>query len=81
MIFKVCSVRDRATDTYGNPFFVVALGQAVRGFSDEVNNPESALNKHPDDYDLYVLGDYESESGLFNCGTPRQIAVGKDCVR
>ncbi|WNK14705.1 MAG: nonstructural protein [Microvirus sp.] len=83
MIFKVIAVRDRATDTFGNPFYVSALGQAIRSFSDEINRPaeDNGLNKHPDDYDLYVLGSYDSESGLFDCSTPRQIAVGKELVR
>ncbi|AXH73988.1 MAG: nonstructural protein [Microviridae sp.] len=82
MILTVCSVRDRATDSYGNPMFVVAPGQAVRGFADEINRnaPENQLFKHPADFDLFVLGTFNTDTGLFDCGVPRQIAIGKDMV-
>jgi len=80
VIYNVCSVRDRAVDSYGNPFFVQAVGQAVRSFSDEINRraDDNQLNKHPEDFDLYTLGTFNSDTGLFDTGVPRQIAVGKD---
>lgn len=81
MIFNVCCVRDRATDAFGNPFFVTALGQAIRSFGDEINNKDSQLAAHPDDYDLYNLGKYDSDSGLFETHIPKMIAVGKELVR
>ena len=52
MRYKIVSVRDRAVDTFGQPIFVAAIGQAVRSFGDEVKNPQSPFNKHPEDYDL-----------------------------
>lgn len=78
----VCAVRDRAVDSYGSPVFVVATGQAIRSFSDEINNAESAFAKHPEDYDLYQLGQYSQDEGtLIPIGTPKLLVVGKDCVR
>lgn len=83
MKLKVVCVRDRAADVYGQPNFVLSIGSAIRSFADEVNNPRenNAFNKHPEDFDLYELGEFDDETGLFQCGTPRQIAVGKDLVR
>lgn len=82
MKFMVCSVRDRAVDQYGAPFFVVGLGQAIRGFVDEVNSRKEGnqMNAHPEDFDLYHLGTFDSDSGLFECGSPRMISVGKDAA-
>lgn len=80
MLMIMCCVRDRGTDSFGNPFSVVAVGQAVRGFSDEINKAGSDLNRHPEDYDLYHLGTYDTDTGLFKTDVPRMIAVGKDCV-
>lgn len=76
----VVAVRDRAADVFGTPHFVLSIGGAVRAFTDEVNRvgPDSPFNKHPEDYDLYTLGVYHDDSGTFDCGIPRQIAVGKD---
>lgn len=82
MILQVVAVRDRATDSYANPVFCVALGEATRSFADEVNR-ESSDNKffqHPEDFDLFHLGSFDTNSGAFDCGQPRQIAIGKDLI-
>lgn len=73
-------VRDRATDQYGNPMFLVSRGQAIRSFSDEVNRSaaDNQLWVHPEDFDLYELGGYNTDSGLFDTGTPEMICIGKN---
>lgn len=78
----VMSVRDRATDSFGNPFTVAAVGQAVRGFADEINKHAEGnmLNMHPEDFDLYALGSFETDTGEFDVHPPRQISIGKDVV-
>ena len=74
----VMAIRDRALDSYGTPFFVTAVGQGVRGFTDEINKKAEGnmLNAHPEDFDLFVLGSYDTSSGLFKTDVPRQVAVG-----
>jgi len=79
-LYVVC-VRDRATDSFGRPFFVPHVGEALRSFTDEVNNKDSELGRHPEDYDLFQCGTFDSDTGLFDCGTPRQMAIGKDLVK
>lgn len=78
----VCAVRDRASDTFGSPFYVVARGQAIRNFADEINRSaaDNQLYMHPEDFDLYELGFYDDDTGLFETGVPKQIAIGKDLV-
>lgn len=61
----ICSLFDRAIQAYGRPFFVPHVNAAVRGFTDEVNNPQSDLFKHPADYDLFQLGDFDDSDGSF----------------
>lgn len=80
MRYKVLSVRDRATDVFSQPFFAASVGAAVRGFSDEVNRAadNNQLYKHPEDFDLYLLGEFDDATGSFECGPPKQVAVGKD---
>lgn len=76
---KIFAVRDRATDSFGQPMFLVNTGQAIRSFSDEINRAaeDNMLHKHPDDFDIYELGEYDTDTGLFATGTPLQIAIGK----
>lgn len=78
----IFSVRDRATDQFGSPMFMLSKGQAIRSFADEINkkNPENMLCNHPEDYDLYLLGSWESDDGQFETHAPQQVAIGKDLV-
>lgn len=79
-IKKIVAVRDRALDAFGQPFFIPSNGAAIRSFQDEINNKDSELYKHPDDYDLYELGEYDDNTGTLAQGPehPRQIAIGKN---
>lgn len=77
----VVAVKDRALDAFMRPFFVPTVGMALRSFQDEVNRKErdNAIHAHPEDYDLYKLGSWDEESGVFvnDCV---QIGIGKQCV-
>lgn len=57
------AIHDRQLDSYINIFPMQSVGQALRGFSDEVNNPDSDMHKHPEDYTLYQVGTFDKNSG------------------
>lgn len=80
MILSIFCVRDRATDQFGNPMFLVSRGQAIRSFSDEINrkDPQNMLNQHPEDFDLYHFGTFNTDRGVFDVSDPVQVAIGKD---
>lgn len=79
MKYKIVSIRDDAVQAFGQPMFMVALGQATRGFADEVNNESGPMGKHPSDYSLYELGSYDDETGKFeNLESPRLLSRGAD---
>lgn len=77
MIYLMVSVRDRAANAFANPFVVPTEAMAVRSFTDEVNRRESPMFAHPDDYDLYIIGQYEDASGLLEACAPRMLVAGK----
>ena len=81
MKLHIIAVRDRAADVYGQPQFVASVGMAIRSFSDEINRDaaDNILSKHPEDFDLFLLGLYDDQSASFDVDSPpRQLAVGKD---
>lgn len=78
MIQYIVVVKDTALGAYLTPFFSPGLGVAVRQFGDEVANPESPLNKHPEDYILFECGSFDTDTGQFTCYEPRQIARAQD---
>jgi len=81
----VCAVFDSAVQSYGQPFFVPAVGAALRSFVDEVNRkaPDNNLAFHPEDFVLFHLADFDDETGEF-VPTDRGIvslARGKDVIQ
>ena len=73
------AIKDRALNAFMRPFFAQTKGQAIRMFNDEVNNHESPMFKHPEDYDLYFLGTWNDDTGEYtNAGMPEQLAIGKN---
>lgn len=82
MILLIFSVRDRATDSFGTPMFLMSRGQAVRSFTDEVNRAaaDNQLYQHPDDFDLYYLGEYVTSDGSFRTVAPEMILIGKSAA-
>lgn len=81
MKIQILSIRDRAVDAFMQPMFFATPGAGIRAFSDEINRQDSSMNKHPEDYDLYHLGEYDDATGKFaGLEAPRQVAIGKDLV-
>lgn len=82
MILNMYCIRDRATDSFGNPMFLMSHGQAIRSFTDEVNRAatDNTIYAHPDDYDLYHLGEYDTVQGEFKPIKPSMILVGKSAA-
>lgn len=80
MNLQICAVYDSAAEVFGRPFFVPSTGVAIRSFRDEINNPDSAMCKHPDDYTLYNLGRFDDSMGGFDVHTPEALLRGKDAV-
>ena len=76
----VCAVRDSAVGAFNRPFFVPSIGVANRSFSDEVNrkSDDNPMYAHPDDFELYELGTFDEEAGVFVQMYPRCVARAKD---
>lgn len=74
MILGVFCIRDGALGAYTRPFFVPSKGIAIRAFTDEVNNPQSDFFKHPTDYELYHLGDWDDQFARFDL-LPQPVSV------
>lgn len=77
MILQMFTVFDRAVQAFGRPFFVTHSGAAIRSFTDEVNNPQSEFHKHPDDYDLYAIGEWDDNTGIFSTFPPDLLIQAK----
>lgn len=75
---KVVSIRDAKSELFGRPAFVTTIGAAVRSFTDEVNTARenNDLYRHPEDFDLYELGEFDDSTGIFNTIVPKLVIQG-----
>lgn len=63
MITKAFSIYDSKAMVFNVPFFQVTTPAAMRSFSDLVNDPKSNVYRHPGDYVLYEIGEFDDEKG------------------
>lgn len=61
----VASVFDSAVGVYFQPFFARSRREALRSFVDAATQSGHTFNKHPGDFSLFVLAEWNEESGRF----------------
>lgn len=74
------SIFDSATAAYMRPFVMQSDGQAVRAFHDEAVRAETDINRHPQDYSLFRLGDFDDSSGSLVSSGPTCLARAHELV-
>ncbi|WNK14598.1 MAG: nonstructural protein [Microvirus sp.] len=75
MKLKAFSILDTKTNAFAAPWFMPSTGLAVRVFTDVVNEPGNTINKHPEDFRLFQIGEWEDGTGVFeNIQPPLAIA-------
>lgn len=60
---KIYVVHDVQANVFGTPQFMLTDGIALRTVSDLIKDPASILAKHPEDFSLYMIGEYDEASG------------------
>ena len=80
---KVVSVYDSAMEAYMRPFYTPTEAMAIRSFSDEVNRKDenNPLSKHPTDYALHCLGEFDEDTGEFSKEGARPLARATDVIK
>lgn len=72
---SVYSIFDLKTVTYSPPFYAVTNGSAVRMVQDVVADLNTALGRHPKDYVLYRLGEWDDQTGIVSMLDIREHVV------
>lgn len=77
MIQKAFSIRDSKAEVYFSPFYQKTTGEAERSFAQLVNDPQTMVGKFPEDYDLYLIGEWNDQTGLLTpLDTPLHVMNG-----
>jgi hypothetical protein len=66
MKMQYCSIKDTAVSAFMQPIAVAHTAQAMRSMQDAVNDPQSDFAKHPADYELYHIAEFDDQTGQFN---------------
>lgn len=84
MKIYMVAMRDIVANVFGAPSVAPQLGAAIRAFGDGCQNtgdPNNTLAKHPEDFELWVVGEWDDETGMLSAyplesNQRKQLAVG-----
>jgi len=73
---KMFAIRDNKVSAYGRPFCEQNEILASRALSVAVKDTATQLSHFPEDFDLYLLGEFDDISGVLTPETPPKFVVG-----
>lgn len=76
MKYGMYSVYDSKAGAFLPPFVLPRTQQAQRVFGDCVNSPDHQFGKHPDDYTLFHLGNWDDETGDYKALPASKQSLG-----
>lgn len=76
MKMQTFSIFDVASGAYMRPFFMLSEKQAVRTFGELSMDAEHEVGKHPEDYSLVAIGEFDDQTGLITGEPVRVLTTG-----
>lgn len=82
MIMEAYTVFDKAVGAFLQPFYVRSKGEAIRSFTEAVNQKDHQFGKYPADYTLMFCGTFDDSSGIFTCDKagPARVIGATECI-
>lgn len=81
MIHQIFTFHDSKAQAYLPPFFLHQDGMALRTFSDLVAEKEHPFARHPEDYTLFKIGEFDDSTGKITVITPISLANGVELLK
>lgn len=79
MKLGVFSVFDAKAEIFSQPVLSVTKGTMMRTLMDIMNDPNHPYAKHPEDYVLYFVGEFDDQRCAFSLlAAPESMAVLRD---
>lgn len=69
---KIFTVYDSKAEAYMSPFYMQSTGAAIRAFSDTAADPSSQIAKHPSDYTLFEIGEFDDATAEISLLTAKK---------
>lgn len=74
MLFKMYAIYDMKSRQYASPMLAVNDEVALRMFEEIAADKSGQVGRHPDDYQLILIGEYDDSSG--ECQATKQALLG-----
>lgn len=72
----VFAIFDVKAGYYKNPFMMRSKGEAIRGFTDLANDDKTEIGKHPEDFGLFLLAEFDTDRGVYeNKQVPESLGL------
>lgn len=65
MKVEIFAVFDSKARSFGQPFFCLNEGVAIRAWTESVRDPQTQFNKYPEDFSLFKLGYFNDQDAAF----------------
>lgn len=78
MRLVVFTIYDRAVNGYLPPWYARSKGEAIRSFTEAVNDPTKNFGKYATDYALCELGEFDDNSGEFIVHGPVRVIAANE---
>lgn len=72
------SVHDKKAETWSFPFQSENNSTAMRDFETLVHDGRTIVGQHPEDFDLYFIGQFYLETGTVRSDMPVHLVNGAD---
>lgn len=76
----IVAIRDKKADAFHPPYVLQNLSLAIRGFGDAVLKGNTDLSTHPEDFNLYHVGNYDVITGKVEPVEPVSVCAGLDFI-
>ena len=66
-MLNMYSLKDNKINSYSPPVCLDNVVQLQRSLTSVVNNKETDYYKYPQDFEVYTLGTFDTQSGVITC--------------
>lgn len=64
MTHVIAAIKDTKAEVFMPPYLYRTKADFIRTVQVEAKNPQSMLHKFPSDYELYIVGDWDEQTGI-----------------
>ncbi len=77
---KMFVIYDSKAEAYLQPWFLTTEGQAKRAMADCVNDKDHNFGRHPEDYTLFEIGEFNDQDARVEWNAPKSLGNGIEYV-